>query len=469
MGERGAIRTKVQKLGGFMSGMVMPNIGAFIAWGILTALFIPTGFFPNEKLSALVGPTLTYLLPLLIAYTAGYNMYERRGAIAGCLATVGVIIGANTTMLIGGMIMGPLGAWCVKKFDNLIKGKVKPGLEMLIDNFSMGIIGVILLVFGFLGVEPLISGLSNIFASGVDFLMNNNLLPLTSIFIAPGQALFLNNAINHGILTPLAIEQASEMGKSILFLLEANTGNWAGLILAFTVFGKGIAKKSAPTAAVIQIIGGIGEISVPYALMKPLTILGPILGGITGIFWLQLFDGGAVAAVSPGSIIALVLMSPKGKLLVNVSAYVAAAIVSFLVVSFILKRDKTVEEAAETVDIAGTDHQSQAAERGTEAAGSYSKRKIRKVAFCCDAGMGSSAMGASMLKTQLTKAGVYVDVEHASVHRIPKDIDVVITNTNLVDAARKAVSEDVPILALNEFLNGEEHKAIVKKIKDMME
>lgn len=365
--------------------------------------------------------------------------------------------------------MGPLGAWCVKKFDNLIKGKVKPGLEMLIDNFSMGIIGVILLVFGFLGVEPLISGLSNIFASGVDFLMNNNLLPLTSIFIAPGQALFLNNAINHGILTPLAIEQASEMGKSILFLLEANTGNWAGLILAFTVFGKGIAKKSAPTAAVIQIIGGIGEISVPYALMKPLTILGPILGGITGIFWLQLFDGGAVAAVSPGSIIALVLMSPKGKLLVNVGAYVAAAIVSFLVVSFILKRDKTVEEAAETVDIAGTDHQSQAAERGTEAAGSYSKRKIRKVAFCCDAGMGSSAMGASMLKTQLTKAGVYVDVEHASVHRIPKDIDVVITNTNLVDAARKAVSEDVPILALNEFLNGEEHKAIVKKIKDMME
>lgn len=468
MGEKGAIRTGIQKMGGFMSGMVMPNIGAFIAWGILTALFIPTGFFPNEKLNALVGPTLTYLLPLLIAYTAGYNMYEKRGAVAACLATIGVIIGASTTMLVGGMIMGPLGAWCIKKVDHFFKGKIKPGLEMLVDNFSMGIVGVGLLILGYLGVEPIISGLSNIFAVGVDFLLVHNLLPLTSIFIAPGQALFLNNAINHGILTPLAIEQAAAAGKSILFLVEANTGNWAGLILAFAMFGKGTAKKSAPGAAAIQIIGGIGEVSVPYALMKPLTILGPILGGITGIFWLQIFDGGAVAAVSPGSIIALILMSPKGRLLVNVGAYVSATIVSFIVVSFILKRDKTMAAGVEASSINITS-QAAAAKQSIAVPMSGTKRKINKIAFCCDAGMGSSAMGASMLKTQLNKASVYVEVVHSSIHRIPQDIDLVITNTSLVETARKAVADDVPVLPINEFLNNEEQKEIVQIIKNMME
>lgn len=359
-------------------------------------------------------------------------------------------------MLVGGMIMGPLGAWCIKKVDQFFKGKVKPGLEMLIDNFSMGIVGVLLLILGYLGIQPVITGLTDLFAIGVDALVSRNLLPLTSIFIAPGQALFLNNAINHGILTPLAIEQAAEAGKSILFLVEANTGNWAGLILAFCIFGKGTAKKSAPGAAVIQIIGGIGEISVPYALMKPLTILGPIVGGMTGIFWLQLFDGGAVAAVSPGSIIALVLMSPKGKLLVNIGAYVAAAIVSFVIVAFILKQEiiETSEQTEEMKEAVKLD---------------YGKRIIRKIAFACDAGMGSSAMGASMLRTQLNKASVYVEVEHVSVHRIPKDIDLVITNVNLVDTVHKAMGEEIPIIPMKEFLNNAEHKAIVQQIKEMME
>lgn len=461
------MRAGIQKIGGLLSGMVMPNIGAFIAWGILTALFIPTGFLPNETFASLVGPTLTYVMPLLIAYTAGYNMYERRGGVVACLATIGIIVGSEQPMLAGAMIMGPLGAWCIKKIDKFFEGKIKPGLEMLIDNFSMGIIGFILMLIGLVGIGPVIGGLTNIFAVGVDFLVSHKLLPLTSIFIAPGQALFLNNAINHGILTPLAISQASTAGKSILFLVEANTGNWAGLIMAFVVFGRGTAKKSAPGAAVIQIIGGIGEVSVPYALMKPVTILGPILGGITGIAWLQLFDGGAVAAVSPGSIIALIAMSPKGGLLVNLGAYFSAAVVSFVVVSVILKRDKAVVET--DMDRADTDSEKQPKAVGNLVTDTtvYEKCNIRKIAFACDAGMGSSAMGASMLKTQLNKAGVYAEVVHVSVHRIPADIDLVVTNKNLVEVAKKSVGENVPVLSMQEFLNQEEHKVIVAKIKKM--
>lgn len=465
-------KAKVQKMGGFLSGMVMPNIGALIAWGIITALFIPAGYFPNEKMNELVGPTLKYLIPILFGYTGGYNVYGRRGAVAGTLATMGVVIGSEATMMIGGMVMGPLGAWIIKQVDKVFDGHVKPGLEMLVDNFSMGIVGAIMMIVGFLAITPLFAAITNVLTVGVNFAMKNNIIPFTPIFVVPGQVLFLNNAINHGILTPLAVEQASHAGKSILFLVEANGGNWAGVVLAFMFFGKGMAKKSAPGAAIIQIIGGIGEVSFPYALIKPITILGPIAGSMAALFWLQIMDGGAVAAVSPGSIIALIIMSPKGGLFVNLVSYVLAAVVSFVIVAFFLKRDKSTDEEQEVggLDMSQfVESHSAPGEEKAAPAQTYGKRKIEKVAFACDAGMGSSAMGASMLKTQLNKAGLYLDVSHVSIHQIPADIDVVVTNTNLLEAARKEAPAGVPVIEIKEFLNADEHKAIVQQIKDMVE
>lgn len=470
------IKAKVQKMGGFLSGMVMPNIGALIAWGIVTALFLETGYFPNEKLAELISPTLTYLIPILFGYTGGYNVYGRRGAVAGTVATIGVVVGADVTMMIGGMIMGPLGAWIIKQVDKALDGHVKPGMEMLVDNFSMGIVGAIMMIAGYAIVTPIFAGITNILTVGVNFMISHNILPFTEVFVVPGQVLFLNNAINHGIFTPLAIEQASETGKSILYLVEANGGMWAGLVLAFAVFGKGMAKKSAPGAAIIQIIGGIGEVSFPYALIKPVTILGPILGGIAALFWFQIMDGGAVAAVSPGSLIALIIMSPKGKVFVNVGGYAIATVVSFVVVAFFLKRDKTPDD--EEQEVQGIDMsqfvESHSApgeekEQAAPSAANVEKRKIEKIAFACDAGMGSSAMGASMLKTQLNKAGLYLDVSHVSIHQIPEDIDVVVTNTNLLEAAKKEAPAGIPIIEIKEFLNADEHKAIVQQIKDMME
>lgn len=470
------IKAKVQKMGGFLSGMVMPNIGALIAWGIVTALFLETGYFPNEKLAELISPTLTYLIPILFGYTGGYNVYGRRGAVAGTVATIGVVVGADVTMMIGGMIMGPLGAWIIKQVDKALDGHVKPGMEMLVDNFSMGIVGAIMMIAGYAIVTPIFAGITNILTVGVNFMISHNILPFTEVFVVPGQVLFLNNAINHGIFTPLAIEQASETGKSILYLVEANGGMWAGLVLAFAVFGKGMAKKSAPGAAIIQIIGGIGEVSFPYALIKPITILGPILGGIAALFWFQIMDGGAVAAVSPGSLIALIIMSPKGKVFVNVGGYAIATAVSFVVTAFFLKRDKTPDD--EEQEVQGIDMsqfvESHSApgeekEQAAPSAANAEKRKIEKIAFACDAGMGSSAMGASMLKTQLNKAGLYLDVSHVSIHQIPEDIDVVVTNTNLLEAAKKEAPAGIPIIEIKEFLNADEHKAIVQQIKDMME
>ena len=323
-------------------------------------------------------------------------------------------------------------------------------------------------------VTPIFSAITGVLTVAVDFLVSHSLIPLTEIFVVPGQVLFLNNAINHGIFTPLAIEQAAETGKSILYLIEANGGMWAGLVLAFCVFGKGMAKKSAPGAAIIQIIGGIGEVSFPYALIKPITLLGPMLGGIAAVFWLQIMDGGAVAAVSPGSLIMLIVMSPKGKLFVNLMAYLIATVVSFAVTAFFLMRDKTPEDEQE---VAGIDmsqfvesHSAPGEEKKAAATDTtLPKKEVKKVAFACDAGMGSSAMGASMLKTQLNKIGMFIDVSHVSIHQIPADIDVIVTNENLYEAAKNSAPAGVPVIAIENFLDAAEQAAIAKKIKDMSE
>src|SRR4051794_38765001 len=290
-----SLRVKVQRFGSYLSGMVMPNIGAFIAWGLITALFIPEGWLPNAALAVLVSPMITYLLPLLIGYTGGRIVYDVRGGVVGAIATMGVIVGSDIPMLLGALIMGPLGGYLIKNFDRLIEGRIRQGFEMLVDTFSSGILGGILAIVGVLGAGPLITYVSNALGAAVDFIVYLGLLPLVSIVVEPAKILFLNNAINHGILAPLAIEQASEAGKSILFMVETNPGPGFGILLAYMVFGHGIAKRSAPGAAVIQFLGGIHEIYFPYVLMKPLLVLAAIAGGASGLFVATIFDAGLVS------------------------------------------------------------------------------------------------------------------------------------------------------------------------------
>lgn len=291
-------KAKVQRFGSYLSGMVMPNIGAFIAWGGITALFIDTGWLPNKNLSTLVSPMITYLLPLLIGYTGGHMVHGQRGAVVGAISTMGVLVGSSVPMFIGAMVMGPLGGWCIKKFDQAFQDKVPAGFEMLVNNFSAGLIGFVLSIIGYLGIGPVVQSLTNAMASGVEAIINAHLLPLANVFIDPAKILFLNNAINHGILTPLGTEQSLQTGKSILFLLETNPGPGLGVLLAFMIFGKGSAKSSAPGAIIIQFLGGIHEIYFPYVMMKPLLFLSVIAGGVSGTFTFQLLGAGLKAAAS---------------------------------------------------------------------------------------------------------------------------------------------------------------------------
>lgn len=462
-------RVRIQKMGGFLSSMVMPNIGVFIAWGFLAAFFIPTGWMPNEYMNQLVGPTLTYLLPVLIGYTGGFNIYGKRGGAIGALSTMGLIIGADITMLIGGMIMGPIGALLIKKVDKLMEGKIRPGLEMLVDNFSLGIVGAIIMMVGFVAVEPVFSVILRFLAGGVDWLTAKGLIPFTSIFVQPAQVLFLNNAVNHGIMIPLGIQQAMETGRSILFLVEANGGCWVGLLLAFSVFGKGLSKKTAPAATGILFFGGIGEVAYPYAMIKPITLLGPIFGNMAGLFLLQIFQGGTVAAVSPGSFLALLMMTPKGYFLVNVAAYLVAAAVSFAIVSFFLKMDKMPNDEMEERELTGAVDMSQFSSRPVEqmVGGSTSQKSIRKIIIACDAGMGSSAMGASILKTKMRKAMLDMEVANVSIDNIPSDADIIVTNAVLEGRAReKSPNPDINILTIKNFLDNSEYDRIVAYLKE---
>ncbi|WP_332631324.1 PTS mannitol transporter subunit IICBA [Halalkalibacter flavus] len=468
------IKVAVQKFGNFLSSMVLPNIGAFIAWGLITALFIPTGFFPNENLAQLVGPMVTYLLPLLIGYTGGKLVHDQRGGVVGAIATIGVIVGApDTPMFLGAMVMGPLASYVIKKFDQAIDGKIRSGFEMLVNNFSAGIIGGIIAILAFLGIGPLVQSFTQVLVAGVDWLVDAGLLPITSILIEPAKILFLNNAINHGVMTPIGLEQVQYAGRSILFLLEANPGPGLGVLLAYLLFGRGTAKQSAPGAAIIHFLGGIHEIYFPYVLMKPMLIISVILGGMSGVFTLVLLGGGLVAPASPGSIIAITAVTPpEGMVYVaNFAAVIAAIVVSFIVSAIVLRTGKQTEEDINEA----TKKMEQMKGKKSSVAGNVTGKAtgnkgvlpedVNKIVFACDAGMGSSAMGASLLKKKVKEAGLDVSVTNTAISNIPADAQVVITQEELTPRAQNKLPSAYHI-SVDNFLSSPEYDKLIASLQN---
>jgi len=445
------MKAGVQKFGRFLSGMVMPNISAFIAWGFITLMFIPTGWLPNEAMASLVGPMITYLLPLVIGYTGGKLVYGARGGVVGAIATMGVIVGADVPMFLGAMFMGPLGGFLIKKSDKLVEGRVPVGFEMLVDNFSAGLLGAGISLLGFWIIGPIVSGIVAILQAGVDTLIAAKLLPLVSIFIEPGKVLFLNNAINHGILGPLGIQQVQETGKSILFLLETNPGPGLGILLAYWLFSKGNIKASAPSAVIIHFFGGIHEIYFPYILMRPILILAAMGGGIAGVLTNLVLGSGAVATPSPGSIFALMAVAPKGGHIPVLLGVLVATGVSFLIATPFVKK------FAQTMDDDQLDS-AKAAVKDLKSAG-----KITNIMFACDAGMGSSAMGANKLTKMLKAEGLDVKVDHCSVDDIPGSAQVVICHRDLLERV-KMTGTKAHTVSVSNLVNAPEYKDVVELV-----
>jgi len=461
------MKERVQKFGRFLSGMVMPNIGAFIAWGLIAALFIADGWFPNETIAKMVSPMLSYLLPILIGYTGGKVVGGQKGAVTGALATLGAIASTDSTMFIGAMVCGPLGGWCIKKFDEKMEGHIPAGFEMVVNNFSVGIVGGILAILSIFVIGPVCVGLTNLLGKGVKALVDRGLLPLTAILVEPAKVLFLNNAINHGIFTPIGTEQAIEIGKSILFMIESNPGPGLGLLLAYCVAGKGETRSSAGAAAVIQFVGGIHEIYFPYVLMNPIVILGPMVGNVCGIFTLSLLGGGLKGPASPGSILAELMLTPKDCYVANIAGIAIAAVVSFAISVFLLKmfgKDASLAEAQQQVAASKAASKGQAAPVPAATGADVDISCVKKIVFACDAGMGSSAMGATMLRNKLKDAGITgIEVVHHPVSEIPGDCQIVVTHHELSGrAARRA--PQARIIPIQNFMGAPEYDTLVNEL-----
>lgn len=454
------IKLKVQNFGRFLSNMVMPNIGAFIAWGFITAIFIPTGWYPNENVAKLVAPMITYLLPLLIGYSGGKLVHGERGGVVGAITTMGVVVGASIPMFLGAMIVGPLGGWMIKQFDKAVDGKIKSGFEMLVNNFSAGIIGMLLALLSFFAIGPSVVVASSVLASGVDFMVQHNLLPLTSIIVEPAKILFLNNAINHGIFSPLGIQQAAEHAQSIFFLIEANPGPGLGLLLAYMFFGKGAAKGSASGAAIIHFFGGIHEIYFPYVLMNPRLIIAMILGGMTGVFTLTLFGSGLSSPASPGSIIAILAVTPKASMLGVSISVIAAATVSFLVSVVLLKTTKNADKSFEDAqsDVIAMKDESKGLKTET-----FNLSNVTKIVVACDAGMGSSAMGAGVLRKKVQDANLDINVINLAINNLTSDADIVITHKDLTQRA-KQYTPNAHHISLTNFLDSDLYSQLVNEL-----
>lgn len=469
MSEKVSYRVKAQRFGGKLSAMVLPNLGAFMGWGILTALGI---WLSNDMLKGFITPMLTYLLPILIGVAAGKMVYGDKGAVIGAFATMGVIVGSNVTMLLGAMIIAPLAAWLLKKTEAVINPHIPVGFELLVGNLTIAILGAAVAIVGCVGLAPAITSLSSVFASGVAALENNNLLPLTAIFIEPAKVLFLNNAIGQGILTPLGTAQLNELGKSVLFLLESNPGPGLGILLAYCVFGRGRAKANAYGATLIHAIGGIHEIYFPFILMNPVLVLAAIAGGAVGTFLFTLFNVGLVGVSSPGSIITIMMMASAGDQIMILVSILASTVVSFLIASVIVKHskmdeeegDRSLKEAAKQMEaLKGKKSRISSVFEEKEAEVDYAK--VRKIIYVCDAGLGSSAMGASVIAKKLKKAGITdIQVEHAPVMNLPQEADLLVTHTSLEQIVREK-QPDTKLITIQDYLNAPEYEELVNKIK----
>jgi mannitol PTS system EIICBA or EIICB component len=260
----------------------------------------------------------------------------------------------------------------------------------------------------------------------------------------------VNNAINHGVLAPLGVAEAKEAGKSIFFLLESNPGPGLGLLVAYAPFGKGPAKTSAPGAIVIQFFGGIQELYFPYVLMNPLTMVAVAAGGLTGDAVFVAMRAGLVATPSPGSILAEIAMTPKEGLLPILLGIGAAACVSFLVAAPLVGRAGAA--AAPALELNAT--------------WEVSTPVTQSVLFVCEAGLGSSVMGQSVLGRKLRQAGIDVAVDHTALSSLPLRPGVVVVHRSLAARVRE-LAPTAEIYAVDEFISTPVYDELIRRLSGM--
>jgi PTS system mannitol-specific IIC component len=424
---RAAVRARIQWPGAFLSGMIVPNIAAFLAWGLITATAAPGGWPPNQRLAALISPMLLTLLPMLIGFSGGRLLYGMRGGVVGSVATMGAIAATAMPMFVGARVLGPLGGWAIRGIDRRVTNRVRAAWQMLASNFSAGICGAVLAAAALVLVGPVVQTATRAPGAAAYALTSAGLLTLIALVIEPGKVLFLNNAINHGVLAPLGAADTHAVGKSVFFLLETNPGPGLGLLLAFWLFGGGTARQSAPGAMVVHFCGGIHEVYFPYVLMQPLTIFALVAGGLVASATFVATGAGLVATPSPGSIFAELALAPRGGMLPVELEIASGTTASFVAAAPFVRAAAAYESPG---DLAAARARSQSLKTITPGTAGD-----RSIVFACEAGMGSSVIGASILARRLHDAGIDASVTHSAIDELPANAAIV-CSTGAVDCRR---------------------------------
>lgn len=467
------MRNAIHKFGKFYSNIMINMIGIFIFVGILSVIFGDYGWAPNENIYAISQFVYSYVIPALIAYAAGNHMgqiYEKRpdvpktginhagGAIA-VMAAAGVMIADKNCAILGAMILGPVCGLLWKHVLEPLTRKAVQGMEMLTRNLVAAIVGAAFSIAAYYVLTPVLSAVTHVIMMGVDWLIAHKLICLTSVLIEPAKVFFLNNSIHHGILLPLAMQQAEQSGSSMLFLLETNPGPGLGVLLALWLSNR---KKRKEYAAYmfVECIGGVHEIYFPEVLANLWLLLALIPGGMAGILCMSVFHVASAGLVSPGSILTLLFMSGH-HVLTTLFAVAISTAVSCAIAFFILKRQgKWCTEAAISA-------QGEKKEEVQEKRQMLEKGQMQeiKIGFICDAGVGSSAMGAALFRRKLKEEGMDgITAEAYAVDQIPEDLTIGVCQRAFLEILQKE-SNLSNIVTMESLLNQTEHLALIEKLR----
>lgn len=447
----------------FYRGIMMENIGILVFIGMMQVLFHERGWMPNETLYRIGALVYQWVLPSCIAYVGGVRFGGGQGGTLAVLMTTGIIGEHPEVGILVAMIAAPIGGIIWKKTEELLKKRGRADLQMLTKNLAIGMLGCGFVILGHICFSPLLAGFQNILMKAVDFLIEHKLLTLLSAVVEGTKVLFLNNLINHGILVPMGMSQIYEQGGSILFLIETNPGPGMGLLLALCLAKRDQFEKYG-TALFTQAIGGIHEVYFPIVLANGWLLLPVILGGMTGTFWFEYSHAYASSVVSPGSVVTMLLMAGKGQFFNVLMGILLSALVSFAVSFVVLKsgffkknKDMTIWKQLQSKALEDEKEEMKQEEQ---------KKEIRKILFVCDGGIGSSAMGAAMLRKKMRKRDVTgIEVGYCAADCISEEADLIVCQQDYLNL-NPLKEEKGEVYVLENLLDGAKLDSLLDELQE---
>lgn len=457
----------LHKMGKFYSSIIIKNIGIFIFIGLLFVVFNEQGWFPNTEIYAISEMVYNIILPALIGYEAGKQTGGQTGGILAVLAVAGIVAADDAIGILGGMILGPVAGVMWKHSSAWLSRWANSSLQMLVRNVFMGVLGAALAISGYYLLSPILGILTAGVGHCVDYLVTHKIIAALSIIIEPAKVFFLNNIMNHGILVPLGMNQVQESGQSILFLLESNPGPGLGMMAAL-YYGIKKRRKEYAAAMFAQAAGGLHEVYFPFVLSDMMLLIPLIAGGFAGNLCFEFLGSGLQGPVSPGSVITILIMAGKGQVLRTAVGIAVSAIVAFCGSLLVLKirggyhADEETAAAEEIQELQDIPEQDQKEENRRQ---EIERMPILKVGFVCDAGVGSSAMGASLFRRKLAQTELHgLQVQPYAADQIPQDLDLIVCQKDFYELLPER-EEQVEVCTVSNLMASEEYTAIIEKIQ----